>query len=183
MKQDPSSFSGPRPLPSCILPATRYRPGAARPCSPDSDGTRSFAPRSPARKSAPAPLGAPSVPPGHAPWESPRDAFLCSPVCGSSDAESLAGDSFPPAARAPAFPGLLPSAARTRPPSHGPLPPLRGWPSLAQRLSAEWAERRPCPSGCTTCLPSLPVREPSTSVPSKPRLPPMPIEPEFLRRV
>ena len=56
--------------------STGRRLGAARPCSPDSVGTRSCAPRSPARRSAPALPGAPSAPPGRAPSESPRALFF-----------------------------------------------------------------------------------------------------------
>ncbi len=66
--------------PSCILPSTGRRPGAARPCSPASVGTRSCAPRSPARKSAPALPGAPFAPPGRAPSESPAGVFPCCPA-------------------------------------------------------------------------------------------------------
>ena len=113
----------------------------------------------------------------------PQGALFFAPQFADPVAPNrLRADSFLPAATVPTFPGSLPSVARTRSPSHDPRPPLLGWPSRERRLAADSAGRRPCPSGCTTYLSSLPLRESSTSVPSKPRLRPRPIEPESLRR-
>jgi hypothetical protein len=55
-------------------------------------------------------------------------------------------DSCRPPTNARAFPGSLPSRARTLPPSRGPRLPLRGSPSLVQRLAAGWATPTPCQS-------------------------------------
>ena len=103
-----------------------------------------------------------------------RALFLAAQLRRSSAAAPLAVDSYCPPANARAFPGLLPGRARTLPPSHGPRLPPPGSPSRVQRLAAGWAARTPCQSAGTTCLLSLPVREPSAFVPSKPSVPPSP---------
>src|SRR3989449_11186208 len=89
---------------------------------------------------------------------------------------------FRSSATARVSPGSAPGGARTPSPFGDRLPPPLRSPSLARRLGEDSARPRPYPSSCTTCLRSLPVREPPTFVPSKLRLRPRPIEPESLRR-
>src|SRR5439155_397892 len=103
--------------PSCSLSSTRHRPVAAHPCSPDSDGTRSSGLQSPARKSAPAPLGARLAPPGRAPPEYPRGVSLFRLAWESTPAESPADDNCRPRWLASVRPSRLhlPASLRSRP--------------------------------------------------------------------